>query len=80
MEDRKQIETRRVKRRLRQTAAESYADHRTDIAVLMDCIQTELADHAKRAAKKPRDWGFAGDSEPVGRGRALEPYGSGASA
>ena len=65
MEDRKQIEARRVKRRLKQTAAESYADHRADIGVLMDCIQTELADHAKRAARKPQDWGFPGDLDLV---------------
>jgi hypothetical protein len=49
----------------KRTAAQCYTDHRADIAVLVDCIQTELADHAKRAAKKPKDWGFAGDLDLV---------------
>ena len=61
MENRKEIETGRVKRQLRQTAAERYADHCNDIAILMDCIQMELDEHAKRAAEKPKDWRFAGD-------------------
>jgi len=58
---RKDIEADRVKRQLEQTAAERYADHRRDVAVLMDCIQMELDDHAGRAAEKPNDWGYAGD-------------------
>lgn len=58
---RKQIEAERVKRQLKQTAAERYADQRKDIAVLMDCIQMELDEHAKLAAAKPTDWGFVGD-------------------
>ena len=72
MEDRKDIpacrdargagrEAARVKRQLGQTAAERYADHQKDIAVLVDCIQMELDEHAKSAARKPNDWGFAGD-------------------
>ena len=61
MATRKQIEAERITRQLKQTAAERYADQRTDIAVLMDCIQMELDEHAKRAAEKPTDWGFAGD-------------------
>lgn len=58
---RKQIEAKRIKRQLKQTASERYADQRNDIAVMMDCIQMELDEHAKRAAAKPTDWGFVGD-------------------
>ena len=58
---RKQIEAARIKRQLKQTAAERYADQRNDIAVMMDCITMELDDHAKRAAAKPTDGGFVGD-------------------
>ena len=61
MTTRKQIEAERITRQLKQTAAERYADQRRDIAVLMDCIQMELNEHAKRAAEKPTDWGFVGD-------------------
>ena len=61
MTTRKQIEAERIKRQLKQTAAERYADQRKDIAVLMDCIQMELDEHAKRAAEKPTDWGYVGD-------------------
>jgi hypothetical protein len=61
MTTRKQIEAARITRQLKQTAAERYADQRKDIAVLMDCIQMELDEHAKRAAEKPTDWGFVGD-------------------
>jgi len=43
------------------TAAESYAQRRGDIAVLLDCIQMELDDHARRAAASPQIWGLAGD-------------------
>ena len=57
MESRKKAEARRVKRQLEQTAAERYADHKNDIAALMDCIQMELEEHANRAAEKPKDWG-----------------------
>ena len=61
IESRKGIEAARVKRQLDQTAAQRYADHRRDVAVLMDCIQMELDHHAGRAAEKPNDWGCAGD-------------------
>ena len=61
MTTRKQIEAARIKRQLKQTAAERYADQRKDIAVLMDCIQMEMDAHAERAAAKPTDWGYVGD-------------------
>jgi len=52
---------RRVFRQLRQTAAERYADHQKDIAILLDMIQEELRGHAARAAEDPKDWGNAAD-------------------
>ena len=61
MTTRKQIEAARMKRQLKQTAAERYADQRKDIAVLVDCIQMELDEHAARAAATPTDWGYVGD-------------------
>ena len=60
-ESRKDIEARRIKRQLKQTAAERYADHQGDIAVLMDLVGEELRVHAAQAAKEPKDWGYAGD-------------------
>jgi hypothetical protein len=60
-ESRKDIEAARVKRQLKQTAAQRYADHQNDIGVLLDLIGEEMRVHAETAAKKPKDWGFAGD-------------------
>ena len=65
MEDRKKIEAARIKRQLKQTAAERYADQRRDTAVLMDCIQMELDAHADRAAAEPKNWGYVGDMDRV---------------
>ena len=42
------------------TAAETFAKNAADIARLMDVLQMELDRHAKDAAAKPGDWGFAG--------------------
>ena len=61
MENRKGIEAARVKRQLKQTAAERYADHQKDIGALLDLVGEELRVHAEAAAKKPNDWGYAGD-------------------
>ena len=61
MTTRKEIEAARIKRQLKQTAAERYADQRRDTALLMDCIQMELDAHADRAAAEPRNWGYVGD-------------------
>jgi len=60
-ESRKDIEAARVKRQLKQTAAERYADHQRDIGALLDLVGEELRVHAETAAKKPKDWGYAGD-------------------
>jgi len=61
MENRKEIEARRAKRRVKQTAAERYADHRNDIGIMLDLVGEELRVHAERASKDPKDWGYAGD-------------------
>jgi len=68
MEDRKSIEAARVKRQLGQTATERYADHQNDIAVMMDCIRSELDEHARLAAENPDDWSYAGDLGRVREG------------
>ena len=64
-ESRKDIEARRMKRQLKQTAAERYAENQKDIAVLTDLIGEELRVHAEQAAKEPKDWGYAGDAGRV---------------
>jgi len=68
MEDRKEVEKRRVARQLKQTAAERYADHQKDIGALLDLVGEELRFHAKMAAEEPEDWGFAGDAGRVCKG------------
>jgi hypothetical protein len=60
-ESRKNMEATRVKRQLKQTAAERYADHQKDIGMLLDLVAEELRVHAETAAKKPQDWGYVGD-------------------
>ena len=60
-ESRKDIEARRIKRQLKQTAAERYAENQKDIAVLTDLIGEELRVHAERAAEDPTDWGWPGE-------------------
>lgn len=59
MEDRKDVEKRRVARQLKQTAAERYADHQKDIGELLDMVGEEMRVHAEMAAEEPEDWGFA---------------------
>ena len=60
-ETRKDIEKRRIKRQLKQSAAERYADHRDDIGALLDLISEELRVHAERAAEDPKNWGYVGE-------------------
>ncbi len=61
-ETRKEIEKRRVGRQLKQSAAERYADLRGDIGALLDLIGEEVRVHAERAARAPKNWGYAGDA------------------
>ena len=60
-DDRKQIEAKRIKKQLKQSAAERYADLQADIGALLDLIAEEARVHAERAAKEPRNWGYVGD-------------------
>ena len=73
-ESRRDIEAQRIKRQLKQTAAERYAENQKDIAVLIDLIGEELRVHAQEAAKEPKDWGYPGDLGSVREGmkRILE--------
>ena len=68
MEDRKDVEKRRVARQLKQTAAERYADHQKDIGELLDMVGEEMRVHAEMAAEEPKNWGFAGDAGRVRTG------------
>ena len=48
-----------------QTAAETYAARRNDIARLLDVLDMELAKHDAGAKAAPADWGFAGSLAKV---------------
>ena len=48
-----------------QTAAETYAARRNDIARLLDVLDMELANHDAGAKAAPGDWGFAGSLAKV---------------
>ena len=61
MENQKDIEARCAKRKVKQSAAERYADHQNDIGIMLDLVGEELRVHAERAGKDPKDWGYAGD-------------------
>ena len=64
-ESRKETEARRTKRRMKQLAAERYAEYQNDIGALLGLIADELKAHAEAAAKRPTAWGYAGDLEHV---------------
>ena len=44
-----------------QTPADCYAARHAEAQDLLKRIATRLADHKKRQAAAPADWGFAGD-------------------
>ena len=44
-----------------QTAAHLYAERCTEAQDLLKRIAGRLADHQKRQAAEPADWGYAGD-------------------
>ncbi|MBI5725785.1 MAG: hypothetical protein HZA50_17630 [Planctomycetes bacterium] len=54
-----------TKKESKQTAAETYAQRRNDIAVLMDCIGMQLDVHAERAKADPKNYGFVGDLDHI---------------
>lgn len=44
-----------------QTAADCYAERFAEAQDLLKRITTRLAEHKKRQASAPADWGYAGD-------------------
>jgi len=45
----------------KQSAAACYAERHAEAQDLLKRIATRLADHQKRQAAEPADWGYAGD-------------------
>jgi hypothetical protein len=64
-EEQKQIERRRIKRQLNQTAIERYTDVKNDIASLLDLIGEEMRVHAQGAEAHPKNWGNTGDATNI---------------
>lgn len=60
-----------MKTTARQTAAQTYATRRQEIAAMIEFLKCELDAHAQRAAQAPRNWGYAGDLEQI-RGNLKE--------
>jgi hypothetical protein len=52
-------------------AAEAYAEHRRDIAAMLDWLEMALGTHEEAATAEPEKWTFAGDLAEVRR-RLLE--------
>jgi len=63
--EQKQIERRRIKRQLNQTAGERYADVKNDISALLDLIGEEMRVHAQGAEAHPKNWGNVGDATTI---------------
>jgi len=68
MDSNGKAKSKRIRRQMKQNAAERYAEHRSDIFVLIDLLHEELDVHAKDAEKQSDEWGLAGD---LGRIRRL---------
>jgi hypothetical protein len=49
----------------RETASEAYARRVKEIKEKMTLIENIMTLHAERQAKRPNDWGFAGDLAQV---------------
>ena len=64
-EEQKQIERRRIKRQLNQTAIERYTDAKNDISALLDLIGEEMRVHAQGAESHPKNWGNVGDATNI---------------
>ena len=54
------MSTKTKKNEKQQTAAETYAARKADIASLLDLIQQEIEANAAEAAKDLGNWGYAG--------------------
>jgi len=62
------IEADRARARMRETAAQRYAEAQDDVGALLDLVGEEVRVHAQRAAERPADWGYAGDLGRVRQG------------
>jgi len=51
----------------KKTAAEAYADHMLDVAVMLDWFELALDAHNKAAEAEPNNWNFVGDLGEVRR-------------
>lgn len=54
-------ESERLKRQMKQTAAERYAEYLNDIVALVRLLAQELRAHRKKASRQPYEWGFTSD-------------------
>lgn len=55
------IESEHLKRQMKQTAAERYAEYLNDIVALVRLLDQELRAHRKKASRQPYEWGFTSD-------------------
>lgn len=51
----------RTAKTTKQSAADCYAERHAEAQDLLKRIATRLAEHKKRQAAAPADWGYAGD-------------------
>ena len=51
--------------RTTETAAQAYERKTREIAAMIEFLKSEMEVHAKRAARDPRNWGFAGDLDAI---------------
>lgn len=50
-----------MKKATRETAAATYRIRRREIEAMIGLLQSQLDDHAREAARDPKNWSFAGD-------------------
>lgn len=61
MDQLQRIESERLKRQMKQTAAERYVEYHRDIAALLRLLSHELRAHRKKASRQSNEWGFTSD-------------------
>ena len=54
-----------MKKAARETAAATYQIRRREIEAMIGLLQSQLDDHAREAARDPRNWGFPGDLDQI---------------
>lgn len=54
-----------MKKTARQTAAQTYATRRQEIAAMLDFLKCELEAHAEKAKADGLHWGHVGDLEQI---------------